>query len=389
MTTQIKCPKCGEQFEPTEAFKHELKDRVLKEAKSKHEQEVKNLKKEFEDKQQQVLATSRKEAIEKIRKEYDSKIISTKEESEEKDKQNKDLQKQLTDLMRELRAAKGAEDKLKLEYEKKMLTEQNKIKSDAKKEAEEELGLEIAQRDKKLADAEKQIKEMDRKIKQGSQQTQGEVLELKLEEILRKEFLFDEIKDVPKGIKGADVVQIVKTRNGKTCGTIVWESKNTRNWIAGWVQKLVEDQRTLKAEIAVLVSSVLPERINSFGQLDKIWVSDMKSAISLAHALRHQLIEIKGVQEASKGKEAKAEIVYNYLISNEFKQRIDVWVEYFRSRREEITKERAYYNKKWEKEDKDILRVFENTAGIYGDLQGLIGNALPKVDYLELPEETK
>jgi len=115
----------------------------------------------------------------------------------------------------------------------------------------------------------------------------------------------------------------------------------------------------------------------------------VKSAVGLAYALRQQLIGIKGVQEASKGKEAKAEIVYNYLISNEFKQRIDVWVEYFRNRREEITKERAYYNKKWEKEDKDILRIFENTAGIYGDLQGLIGNSLPKIEYLELPDETE
>ena len=105
-------------------------------------------KKDFEGKQAQLLITSKKEAIEKIRKEYDSKITSTKEESEEKDKQNKDLQKQLTDLMRELRVAKGAEDKLKLEYEKKMLAEQDKIKSNAKKEAKEELGLEIAQRDK-------------------------------------------------------------------------------------------------------------------------------------------------------------------------------------------------------------------------------------------------
>jgi len=347
---------------------------------------VKQNKAELEKAKIEIAENARKEATEKLQKEYKSQLKAGEDEVERREKQFQESQQQLINLTKQLREAKDAESKIKLEFEKKLLTEQEKIKSDAKKEAEEELSLRIAEKDKKLNDAQKQIKEMERKIQQGSQQFQGEVYELKLEEILKQNYPLDEIKEVPKGIKGADVIQVVKTRTGMVCGTIVWESKNTKNWSHSWVQKLVEDQRALKAEIAVLVSSVLPEEIQSFGQLDKIWVSDMKSAIALTFALRQQLVGIKSAQEINSGKATKAEVVYNYLTSNEFKQRIEVWVEYFKERQEDLQKERLYFNKKWGKEEKEIHRVFESTAGMYGDLQGLIGTALPKVKYLELPD---
>ena len=112
----------------------------------------------------------------------------------------------------------------------------------------------------------------------------------------------------------------------------------------------------------------------------------MKHVVGLAHALREQLIGIQKIKVSNDGKATKAEVVYNYLTSNEFKQRIEVWVEYFVSRKTELDKERMYYNKKWEKEDKELQKVIENTARVYGELQGIIGQALPKIQQLELPE---
>lgn len=341
----------------------------------------------MEDAKEKISKEAREEAIIKVRKAYDAKIESTKEDVIEQAKQNKELQEQIKELLKQLRETRGEKDKLEIEYQKKLMAEEGKIKQETRKEVEDELSLKIAQQNKQMADLQKQLKEAERKAQQGSQQLQGEVLELELEEILRKEFMYDIIKEVPKGIKGADVIQTVRTNTGIVCGTIVWESKNTRNWTKGWITKLKEDQRLLKAELAVLVSKVLPETIKTFGVKEGIWVSDFNSAISLAHALRQQLIKVQSINQANKGRSEKADVVYNYLISNEFRQRIEVWVEYFRNRRDELEKERTYYMKKWEKEEKSILKVVENTAGIYGDLQGLIGNALPKIQNLELPEE--
>ncbi len=399
MATTIICNKCGNKIEITEAIRKDLEQKVLKEIEVKHTQEIEELKQqqtdlvkrnevELEKAKIEITANTRKEANKKLQKEFKIQLKEREEDAKRREKQYQQSQKQLIDLTKQLREAKGAESKIKLEFERKLLAEQGKIKSDAKKEVEEELSLRIAEKDKKINDAQKQIRELERKIHQGSQQLQGEVLELKLEEILKQTFPFDEIKEVPKGIKGADVIQVVKTRTGMKCGTIVWESKNTKNWSSSWVQKLIEDQRALKAEIAVLVSSVLPEDIQSFGQINNIWVSDLKSAIALTYALRQQLIGIKSAQEINNGKSTKAEVVYKYLTSNEFKQRIEVWVEYFKERQGDLQKERLYFNKKWSKEEKEIHKVFESTASMYGDLQGLIGAALPKVKYLELPDNT-
>jgi hypothetical protein len=396
MSTTINCSKCGHQLEITEALKAELEKKVLAETQQKHQEELEKIKQEqntllkkkeadFVKEKEVMLITARDDAEKKVKHDFDRRLSTIKAEAEDREKQNQELQKQLLDSMQQLREARDAEGKLKIEYEKKLLAEQDKLKADAKKEAQEELHLKIAEKDKKLSDAEKQIHELQRKIQQGSQQLQGEVFELELEEILRKEFPFDEIKEVPKGIRGADVIQIVKTRAGAVCGTIVWESKNTKNWSPSWVQKLVEDQRTLKAELAVLVTSVLPDDINSFGFQDKVWISNMKSAIALGHSLRHQLVGVQNAYLANKGKATKAEVVYDYLISNEFRQRIEVWVDYFKDRQEDMDREKRYYMKKWAKEEKSIMKVLQNTAGIYGDLQGLIGSALPKVQYLELP----
>lgn len=398
MATTIKCEQCGNVIEITDAIRKELEAKVLQETQAKHDAEIKALKekqeqleeqkqKEIEQVKQEISESAKKDAIEKVRKEYDTKINSTKEESEEREKQNQELQKQVSDLIKQLRESKDTEGKLKIQFEKQLLEEQDKIKQGAKKEAQEELSLQIAQKDKMLEDLKKQLQEAQRKAQQGSQQLQGEVQELALEDQLKQAFIYDEVSEVPKGINGADVIQTVRTNFGTACGTIVWESKNTKAWSQQWVTKLKEDTRTLKADISVLVSSVLPEGIQSFAQIDGVWVCDMKSAIPLAFALRERIIAVRNIQEANKGKATKAEVVYNYLISNDFKQRIEVWIEYFKSRKEELDIEKRYFMKKWDKEDKNIMKVLHNTAGMYGDLQGLIGTALPKVQYLELPEE--
>jgi hypothetical protein len=390
MGTTITCPRCGTEFEISDAIYKEIESTLVKDIEEKHNNQLKDLesqhKKALEEEKEKIRASAQKEATDKLQKDFELKLKAKEEEAQEEEKKYKASQEELIETTKKLREAKDAEIKLKLEYEKKLLDEQEQIKAEARKAAEDEMELQIAQQNKKLSDAEKQIRELQKKIQQGSQQTQGEILEIAIEEQLKQSFPYDEIKEVPKGIRGADVIQVVKTQIGKPCGTIVWETKNTKKWSDSWIGKIVDDQRSLKADIAVIVSVALPNDINSFGQREKVWISDRYSATALAHALRQQLIGIKTAKDLSQGMATKAEVVYNYLTSNEFRHRIEVWVEYFKERHKEINKERAYFNKKWEKEIKEIQKVFDSTAGMYGDLQGLLGSALPKVKYLELPD---
>lgn len=380
MANTIRCTHCGKEVEVTEALSHELEEKILAETESKHKAEIEKITKEISEK-------SREDAIKKVRAQYDAKIESTKLDAEETAKQNKKLQDELSQLMKDLRESKNAESKLKIEFEKKILAEQDRIKAEAIKEAQEELHIEILTKNKKLDDAQKQIDELKRKLQQGSQQTQGEVLEIEFESTLSKEFPDDIISEVPKGVRGADIIQFVRTKSGIDCGQIVWEIKNTKTWTKSWLTKLKQDQRILKAEIGIIVTSAMPEDIDNFGFKKGIWVTNKKSAFSLVHALRQQLLKVQQVKSASSGKQSNAEAVYDYLASNEFRQRIETLVEYFDARRAEIGKERNYFLKKWEQEETNIYKAMSGAIGVYADLQGITGSALPKINNLELPEE--
>ncbi|MEW6616793.1 MAG: DUF2130 domain-containing protein [Thermodesulfobacteriota bacterium] len=236
--------------------------------------------------------------------------------------------------------------------------------------------------DKIFSEIDKQLKR--RKAEQGSMQTQGEVLELDLEAHLKICFPVDEIEPVPKGMRGADILQKVYSRSGQHCGAIIWETKHTKAWSDGWLSKLKDDQRDVKAEIAVIVTEALPKGINSFAQLEGVWVTNFMLASSLAEVLREGLIELSQAKLSAIGKNEKVEAIYNYLSGPEFKQKVEAIVEAFKSMKEDLDQEKRAMTRIWAKREKQIERVIMNTAGMYGDMQGIIGATLPQIKILEI-----
>jgi len=228
------------------------------------------------------------------------------------------------------------------------------------------------------------IEELKQKADQGSQQLQGEVLELELENLLRTKFPFDTIEPVPKGEFGGDTLQRVISQSGVMSGTILWESKRTKNWSNGWLVKLREDQRTAKAEISVLVSQALPEGIETFDVVDGVWVTHPRAILPVATILRHTLLQVSNARLISEGQQTKAEMVYQYLTGPRFRQRVEAIVEAFSSMQEDLDKERKAIMKQWAKRDEQIERVMGATVGMYGDLQGIAGKSLREIEGLEL-----
>jgi len=334
--------------------------------------------------------------IEAERKKIETNVLAKAKEQSESER--KILEAQLADKDTRLKEANEKEleirkEKNRLEEEKKnfelekqrqMDEERKKIEEDAGKKAAEVEKYKITQLEKKLSDAIKVNEEQKRKMEQGSQQAQGEVLELELEELLKQKFIYDEITPVPKGVCGADIIQKIVSRSGKNCGQIVWEVKKTKAWSEGWIQKLKDDQRIVKAELAVLVSSVLPEGIKGFAFRDGIWVCDIKLAIALASSLRITLEEVAREKAKAVGKNEKVEILYSYLTGVEFKQRIEAIVEAFTGMQDGLNREKKAYQKIWAEREKQIQKVINNTVGMYGDLSGLV--TLPQIKTLELEE---
>ena len=230
----------------------------------------------------------------------------------------------------------------------------------------------------------KTIEELKRKSEQGSMQVQGDAQEEDLKFLLKSKFPTDTIEDVPTGIRGADLIQTVRNDFGVECGIIVWESKNTKAWNDEWIRKLKEDQGLVKGDLAILITSVLPEGLKNFGLQDGVWIIEYKYAIAISTILREQLIQIAKTKKSLEGTDEKMNQLHNYLTGPQFKNRMENIVLAFTQMQEDLSKEQRAFQRIWAKREKEIERVTTNTIGMYGDLQGIVGNALPAMETLEL-----
>jgi hypothetical protein len=213
---------------------------------------------------------------------------------------------------------------------------------------------------------------------------QGEVQELEPENLLRGKFPFDSIDPVPKGEFGGDVLHRIINAGGQPGGTILWESKRTKNWSDTWLAKLREDQRTAKAEIAVIVSQILPKGVETFEIVEGVWVTHPRAALPVAFILRQSLLELSLARQVSEGQQTKTEMVYQYLTGPRFRQRVEAIVEAFSTMQDDLDKERKVIMKQWAKPEEQIERVMGATVGMYGDLQGIAGKSLQEIEGLEL-----
>ena len=368
----IKCPECGEVIELSEAISHDIEIRL----KQQYENKIEKTKKSIEEK-----------AKKEVQESLNIKISDLNEQLEEKTKNLKEAQKQEIELRKRQRELVEKEEKLELELSRKIDAERQKIIQKTSLEFEETHRLKDAEKDKQLDDMKRQIDELKRKAEQGSQQMQGEVLELELEESLKEEFPFDVIEPVAKGVKGGDIIQTVKTQSGRICGKILWETKRTKNWSETWIQKLKDDQRDAKADLAILASESLPKGLQHFRLISGVWVTDILSAVSLALALRVVLIQVARERVTQVGKKEKMELAYNYLTGQEFRNRVEAIVESFTAMKMDLEAERRAMLKIWAKREKQMERVISNAAGMHGDLQEIAGSSLPAIKMLELPND--
>lgn len=294
-----------------------------------------------------------------------------------------EAQKAQADLIRKQRELDDAKREMDLTIEKKVQESLSAVRDKAKLEAEEALKLRVSEKEEQIAGMQRQIEELKRKAEQGSQQLQGEVLELELEALIRSTFPQDSVEPVPKGEHGGDVVQRVMGPAG-LCGTILWESKRTKNWSDGWLAKLRDDQRAAKADVALIVSQTLPKDVETFNLIDGVWVTGHRCAIPVAIALRHSLIELATARQAGEGQQSKMELVYQYLTGPRFRHRIHAIVEKFGDMHEDLQRERKTMTKLWAKREEQIRCVVESTAGMYGDLQGIAGKTLQEIEGLDM-----
>lgn len=436
-TPAIQCPECGTDIEISEVLSSQLEKSLRKrlqeenesklklainEAQKKSEKKsalaLKDLENQLKEREAESLdlrkkaraLEAQKEGIEDeiakrlqeskkiLEKELAKKLKQTIED--EKATELLDLKAQIDDKNKNLakaqelelalrKQARDLEDKQKeldIALERKLDEGRKEIADQLAKKYENEENLKLKEKERQIESLRKSLEDAKRKSEQGSQETQGEALEVDLETKLRSQFPHDEIDPVAKGIRGADIIQTVINPQLVCCGKILWEAKNTKSWTQGWIQKLKDDQLATGANIALLVSVTLPQGLTTFEQIDGVWVCSPASAIPLVSALREQLIAVSFAQTAGEGKDEKMEMMFSYLSGDEFRQRVEALVETFESMHLQLHRERRAMERLWKEREKQIQRIVTNTTGMYGDIRGIIGSSVQSIKALELDD---
>lgn len=397
----INCPKCDHKF----ALSDTLADPLLKAERAAHEKAIKATEEKL--KLREVSFEQEKEEIRKsARKQLDDERLRIAKEEEERARKNLELELKLkerdvrdredqiakrdeklqtllnneTEQTKLIRSLQEKDKERDLAYQRKLNEDLEKVKQEALAEAREQNRLAMAEKDKRIESLKHHAENMKRKAEQGSQQSQGDIVEVDLEDSLNKKFRFDKIERIKKGVSGADILQTVMSPNGNYCGKILWEIKRTKNWSGSWIAKLKQDQRNKQAEVAVIMSDVIPDEIDGSGQVDGVWVVDYKNAIRLAAALREGLYSTAKERALHIGKGTKMEAVYDYLTGAKFKNHIESIVEKHTALRDDLAKEKIFMHKMWSRREAQIDGVISSSMGMYGDLEGIAGKVMPEID---------
>jgi hypothetical protein len=312
-------------------------------------------------------------------------IADLRQVLKDRDVKLSEAQNAQAELIRKQRELDDAKREMDLTIEKRIQASLATVQIKAKQEGEEGMRLKVVEKEQQIASMQRQIEDLKRKAEQGSQQLQGEAQEAELESILNSKFPQDIIEPVPKGEFGGDLLHRVIGPLGQHCGTILWESKRTKNWSDAWLSKLRGDQRAAKAEIALIVSDALPKGLTTFDLIEGVWVAEPKCAIPIAVALRHALIELNTARQAGEGQQTKMEQVYRYLTGPGFRHRIEAIAEKITEMQDDLERERRAITRMWAKREAQINGVIESTAGMFGDLQGIAGKAIGEIEALSLP----
>ena len=419
MPTNIKCPNCATVFDVENVLSADVEQKLKQQYEKQLQQsllqinhEKKKLeydqkafeekrKKEnelFQQKLQQEKSKLETELQQQLRKtiagDYENQLRLLQQSAQENEEKLKTARQKEFEFLKKEQELKNKEQELEILLQKKLLEERNILMQQIRKEETEKISLKETEYQLKLKELEKQLEdqhklaeEMKRRAEQGSMQLQGEAQELLLEELLRAHFPYDSISEVGKGVEGADCIQLVRNHIGSDCGKIIFESKRTKTFNNGWIEKLKNDMRNKQADVAILVTQIYPKDMKCFGERDGIWVCSFSEVIALTTALRHTIMRIAETKKAEENKGEKMQMLYGYLTGNEFRQQIETIVESFLSMKNSISRERLQMEKLWKEREKQLEKVLLSTSGMYGSIKGIAGSSIGEIPLLEAGNE--
>jgi len=394
MPTTIKCPKCGNEFEPNESIREQIKKELNQKATEWQKRKDEEYQLKMEEEKKRIQQHLEENIRRSISLDYENQLRLLSQTNKDNEEKLKEARQQQLELFKKEQELKNREAELELSVQKKLQLERERLSIEIRKLEEQRIAtieteyrLRMKEMEEKLEAQRKLAEEMRRKAEQGSMQLQGEVQELALQEMLQSAFPFDLILEVGKGVRGADCIQIVRSNFGQECGKIIYESKRTNAFVNEWIEKLKADMRSQGAEIAVLVTRVMPRDMDCFGIKDGVWICDFSEVKALASVLREGVIRVFNTAKSNENKGDKMHLLYGYLISSEFAEQWKAIREGFLAMKLSIQRERDAMERLWKAREKQLEKVLLSAAHIRGSIEGIAGMDAVDLNLLEDEDE--
>jgi hypothetical protein len=348
-------------------------------AKQLQEQEENFQKKFIEEKK--IIHQKLEEDLRKtIHNDFENRLTILQQSNEEQQEKLKLARQKELEFLQKEQVLKTREEELEISHQRRLQEDRIKIAEEIHRNEElknqsreSDFQLQLQELKKQLEDQKKLAEEMKRRADQGSTQLQGEVQELALEKLLLGAFPFDLVEPIAKGVRGADCTLTVRNSLGQECGKIIYESKRTKYFEADWIEKLKTDMRQQGAQVAILVTKVMPRDMTIFGEKNGIWICNFSEVRALTEVLRDGITRIFQASRNQQNKGDKMQLLYDYLTSSEFSEQWKAIREGFSSMKMSIQRERDMMEKLWKTREKQLEKVLLNAAHIKGSMDGISG----------------
>ena len=413
MNSTITCPYCKKSFEISDAIGHQIEEELLRakfeqsetlrkefdvQAEAKIKQAVQSALIEAQQAAELQLSRERQAAklelekakqsteleVEKAKQSTEFETEKLRRQAESAKESEKQLREQLKSLLEELSKANKAKEDAELAARKELLGKEKLIREEAAQRASEDFNTKIREQEETINKLREQLTSAKQVAEQGSQQLQGEILEMDIEQALRAAFPFDTIDEVKKGERGSDIRQVINEQFYQNCGLVLWECKNAKTYQAGWLGKLKDELAIEKAQIGVIVFNPTDGGGDDFKQLaDNVWLVKPRYTIMLATFLREVCVKVAIANRNVEGKDVKIEMIYNYLTGGEFSNRIRYIIESYDEMAKQLDTEKKQAQKRWATQEKILQKVTSSLYGMSGDLQGIAGKEILALPGLE------
>jgi len=412
MPTTIKCPNCRHEFAMEEAvseqYKKDLREQMIEFTRKKEEEflkKTKDLSRQLLDQEEifqkklteekKILQQSLEENLRKsIHGDFENQLLLLRQSNEEQQEKLKTARQKELEFLQKEQALKNRAEEMELATQRKLQEERIKIADEVRRmedqknqSKETDFQLQLREKEKQLEDQRKLIEEMKRKADQGSMQLQGEVQELALEKLLQSAFPFDLVEPIAKGVRGADCILTIRNVSGQPSGKIIYESKRTKNFEYDWIDKLKADMRQQGAQVAILVTRVMPRDMECFGEKNGVWICNFSEVKALTEVLRAGVNQVFQASKNQQNKGDKMEMLYAYLTSSEFSEQWKAIREGFSSMKMSIQRERDTMEKLWKTREKQLEKVLLNAAHIKGSMEGISGQEEFNMNLLDETDE--